>query len=348
MRALTVQPGMAQSARIEEVPEPPESDGALLLRTLALGVCGTDVEIVSGGYGWAPPGQERLILGHESLALVESAPAKSGFSPGDLVVGIVRRPDPVPCPNCRIGEWDMCRNGRYTERGIKERNGFAAERFRLEPDFAIPVDKRLGELGVLLEPASVLAKAWEHIERIGRRALWEPRRILVTGAGPVGLIAALFAKQRGYEVHVLDHATSGPKPMLVHDLGATYHRRPLEDLGFAPDVVVECTGSPDIVAGLIGRTAPGSIVCLAGVSSGDHPIPIDIAQFNRRLVLGNDAVFGSVNANRRHYEAAAKGLAEADPAWLKRLITRRVPLSAFADALHRRPDDVKAVIDFTL
>src|ERR671939_1301182 len=100
MRALTVLPGQFNSARIDEVPDPPAQDGAVLVRTLAIGVCGTDDEIVSGAYGFAPPGRDRLILGHESLGRVEEAPPESGFRAGDLVVGIVRRPDPVPCPAC--------------------------------------------------------------------------------------------------------------------------------------------------------------------------------------------------------------------------------------------------------
>src|SRR4051812_26349967 len=118
MRALTVVPGQSGSARLDDVPEPPAGDGPVLVEVMAIGVCGTDHEIVGGRYGWAPPGRDRLILGHESLGRVAEAPGNSGLEPGDLVVGIVRRPDPVPCPNCAVDEWDMCRNGRYTERGI--------------------------------------------------------------------------------------------------------------------------------------------------------------------------------------------------------------------------------------
>src|SRR5690606_11408018 len=153
---------------------------------------------------------------------VIEAPDDCGLQPGDLVVGIVRHPDPVPCPNCAVGEWDMCRNGRYTEHGIKQLDGFGAERYRLDPAFAVKLDPGLDRVGVLLEPASVLAKAWEHIEAIGRRARWEPRRALVTGAGPIGLLAALMGVQRGLEVHVVDIVTEGPKPGLVRELGATY------------------------------------------------------------------------------------------------------------------------------
>lgn len=346
MRALTVQPGLSNSISLDDVPPPPPGEGALLVRALALGICGTDREIVAGAYGWPPSDAQRLILGHESLGRIEEAPSDSGFAPGDLVVGIVRRPDPVPCPSCAAGEWDMCRNGRYTERGIKQRNGYGSELFRLEPDFAVKLDPALGMLGVLLEPTSVVAKAWEQVERIGGRgAAWSPRVVLVTGAGPVGLLAALLAVQRGYELHVLDRTIDGPKPQLARDLGATYHTGDLGDL--APDVVIECTGAGAVVLDAMNRTAPGGIVCLAGVSSGNHTIDFNVAGLNRTMVLQNDVVFGSVNANRRHYRAAAVALARADKEWLARLITRRVALSQWREAFETRAGDVKTILDFT-
>ena len=191
MKALTVVPLQAGSATLSDMPEPPESDGPVLVETLAVGVCGTDIEIVSGDYGWAPPGEERLVLGHESLGRVLEAPAGSPVAEGDLVVGIVRRPDPVPCPSCSVLEWDFCRNGQYTERGIKELHGYCSERYRITPDFAVKVDPALGLLGVLLEPTSVVAKAWEQVDRVGGRPHWAPKTVLVTGAGPIGLLAAL-------------------------------------------------------------------------------------------------------------------------------------------------------------
>jgi threonine dehydrogenase-like Zn-dependent dehydrogenase len=345
MRALTVIPGWAGSVGLTDVPEPPESDGPVLVQTLAVGVCGTDLEIVSGHYGWPPPGRERLVLGHESLGKVLDAPAGSGLAKGDLVVGIVRRPDPVPCPNCTVGEWDTCRNGQYTERGIKERDGYCSERYRIHPQYAVKVAPHLGHLGVLLEPASVLAKAWEHTERIGQRARWVPRKVLVTGAGPIGLLAALMGVQRGLEVHVLDRVTEGPKPGLVRDLGAHYHTGSAAAVAQGADVVIECTGVGELVFDIIKSSTPGSIVCLTGISSGGRPIPVDVSALNKSMVLENDVIFGSVNANRRHYEAGAAALAKADRGWLGRVVNRRVPLEQWADALKRRPDDVKPVIE---
>src|SRR5215470_11273918 len=216
MQAIALTPRIADSARLLDCAEPALSDGSILVQTLALGVCGTDRDIIAGHYGTAPTGDEHLILGHESLGVVIDAPKASGFANGDHVVGVVRRPDPVPCPACAAGEWDMCRNGRYTERGIKGRHGYGSERFRLEPEFAIKVDPALGLLAVLLEPASIVAKAWDHADRIGHRSRsWQPRTAFITGAGPIGLLAALMAAQRGLEVHVFDRNSHGPKAALV-------------------------------------------------------------------------------------------------------------------------------------
>ncbi|HEY2530181.1 MAG TPA: glucose 1-dehydrogenase [Xanthobacteraceae bacterium] len=349
MRALTVAPSIANSARVDDIPEPPAADGAVLVRTLALGVCGTDREIVSGVYGWAPPGEKRLIIGHESLGLVVQAPAGCGVVAGDLVVGIVRRPDPVPCPACAVGEWDMCRNGRYTERGIKERNGYGADFFRIEPDYLVKLDPSLGIAGVLVEPTSVVAKAWDHTERIGRRSrAWQPQTLLVTGAGPIGLLAALIGAQRGLEVHVLDHQESLRKKILVRELGGTFHTETVTELnGFKPDIVMECTGAPAVVRDVLGRTASAGIVCLVGVSAPGHDLDVDIGLVNRKMVLDNDTVFGSVNANRQHYEDAVDALERADKDWLGGLITRRVPVEQWTQALEQQPDDIKAIIDFS-
>jgi len=349
MRGLTVAPGTANSARVDDVPEPPRSDGAVLVRALALGVCGTDREIVSGCYGWAPPGQQRLVIGHESLGEVREAPADCGFGVGDLVVGIVRRPDPVPCPYCAVGEWDMCRNGRYTERGIKERDGYGSDFFRVEPDFLVKLDPSLGINGVLVEPTSVVAKAWDHTERIGRRArAWQPQTLLVTGAGPIGLLAALIGAQHGLEIHVLDHHDSLAKRQIVCDIGGTFHLGELAELdSLKPDILMECTGAPSVVRDALGGTASSGIVCLIGVSAPGHALDVDVGGVNRTMVLDNDAVFGSVNANRKHYEDAVATLQRADKSWLSRLITRRVPVEQWTQSLAQQPDDIKVVVDFS-
>jgi threonine dehydrogenase-like Zn-dependent dehydrogenase len=343
MRAVSIEPRRAGSLRLEEVEDLADDASSVVVRTLAIGVCATDRELIEGEYGEAPAGRRRLVIGHESLGRVIGAPPASGLQTGDLVAGIVRRPDPVPCTNCALGEWDMCRNGRYTERGIKQVDGFGAERWKADPAFVVKVSPRLGLAGVLLEPASVLAKAWEHIERIGLRSRWAPERVLVTGAGPVGLMGALMGLQRGLEVHVLDRNEDGPKPGLVRDLGAHYH---LRFPAFEPDIVIEATGSPALIAQAVAGSAPGSIVCLTGLGGAANAARFDVATLNQSMVLENRVVFGTVNANRRHYEEAAAALAQADRGWLERIITRRVPLASWRDAYEKRPHDVKTVLAF--
>ncbi|STZ80930.1 theronine dehydrogenase-like Zn-dependent dehydrogenase [Mycolicibacterium aichiense] len=346
MRALTVQPGRAHTLAVEDVAEPSAGPGELRVAGLAIGVCGTDKEIAAGEYGWAPPGRDRLILGHESLGRVLTAPPDSEFGEGDLVVGVVRRPDPVPCGACAHGEFDMCRNGRYTERGIKEIDGYGSEIWCVETDYAIKLDDGLGDAGVLIEPTTVVAKAWEQVYRIGQRAWFEPRTALVTGAGPVGLLAALLGVQHGLEVHVLDRVTDGPKPEIVDALNATYHHTSVEKAvgKIQPDIVIEATGVGALVFDAMTVTGSYGIVALTGVSPKGRALTVDAGGLNREIVLENDAVVGSVNANLRHYRQAAAALTKADPKWLASLITRRVPLHDAANAFTPESDDVKVVV----
>lgn len=341
---MTTIPGKPGTAELVELAEPAAEEGNVLVEGLLLGICGTDIEIIEEGYGAAPPGEQRLVLGHESLGRVLEAPPVSGLAPGDLIAGIVRHMDPVPCPACARGEWDFCRNGQYTERGIKERHGFGAQLWRTERSYAIRLPEELGELGVLTEPASVVAKAWEQVEAIQRRAWAEPQNVLITGAGPIGLLAALLGVQRGLDVTVLDRVESGPKPELVRALGARY----ITDLGLLDgevDVVIECTGVGALVFRAAKLLAPSGVLCLTGISSGSHEIPVPGDALNKELVLENSAIVGTVNAGRRNYIDGVEALRKADRSWLSGLVTRKVPLSDWTSALSKRPDDVKVVVD---
>jgi threonine dehydrogenase-like Zn-dependent dehydrogenase len=347
MRALTVIPEQPASAAVADVPEPAAEHGDVLVDALALGVCGTDREIIAGDYGEAPAGRERLVLGHESLGVVAEAPDDSDFAPGDLVVGIVRRPDPVPCDACARGEFDMCRNGRYTERGIKGLDGYGSERWRIEREYCVKLDPDLRSVGMLMEPASVVAKAVEQIERVAALTHFDVKRMLVTGAGPIGMLAAMVGVLRGMEVHVLDVVEDGPKPKLVADLGATYHVGDIADVvrEMGADAILEATGVGQLVFDAMDNLSPGAIVCLTGLSPAGRSLTVDAGAINREIVLQNNVVFGSVNANRHHYELAADALAAADRTWLERLITRRVPLERYEEALEKNDDDVKVVLE---
>lgn len=345
MKAVTVVPHQAGSVLYGDHPGPDPSLGNVLVEAVAVGICGTDVEIVEGKYGWSPPGQERLVLGHESLGRVLD-PGSSGLERGDLVVGIVRHPDPVPCPNCAVGEWDMCRNGRYREHGIKELDGFMSEQWRCDVSMLTKVDPSLGLLGVLLEPTTVVAKAWEQVNAMRTRAFWEPRTVLVTGAGPIGLLAAMIGVQQGLDVHVLDRVTDGRKPELVRQLGATYHSGAVADVGLDPDVVVECTGVGQLILDCMQKVGAGGVLALTGVGSGGRTHGLPVADIATEMVLQNNVMIGSVNANRRHYYRGAQYLAAADRDWLTELVSRKETPDNIAKALNRSPDDIKVVVQF--
>jgi len=117
-------------------------------------------------------------------------------------------------------------------------------------------------------------------------------------------------------------------------------------VGFPPDVIVECTGVGQVIADSIQAIAPGGVVCLTGVGSGGRAVGLTTADVASNVVLRNNVVVGSVNANNRHWYKAGQVLARADRAWLACLVTRRAPFEEFMSALQRRPEDIKVVIQF--
>jgi threonine dehydrogenase-like Zn-dependent dehydrogenase len=200
---------------------------------------------------------------------------------------------------------------------------------------------------VLLEPTTVVAKAWEHVLAVGWRAFWEPKTVLVTGAGPIGLLGALLGKQLGLEVHVLARTETGPKPELVRALGATYHSCSVANVGFEPDVILECTGVGQVIAESMLKVGASGVVCLTGVGHGGAVPKVATADVASGAVLKNNLVFGSVNANKRHWYMAAEALARADRSWLGRLITKRERPENFTQALARNSEDIKVILQFS-
>ena len=358
MKAVIVSPGKAGTGRLDDIPEPKPAEDQALVEVFEVGVCGTDIEILHGLYGSAPPGDDYLVLGHENFGRVVSAPSGSHVAAGDHVVCIVRRPDPEPCPQCAAGEFDMCSNGRFTERGIGGLHGFMSERYVEHPNWLVKIDPSLVEVGVLLEPLTVVEKGVDHAERIQQRMPWTPREAIVTGAGPIGLMATLLLRSKGYDVYtydVVDHDSL--RAQIAKGSGAEYvmaGEESLLDLAHRVtgiDLIVEATAHPAVVFEAIDAVGPNGVVCLTGVSATARHLEVPADKLNLEMVLENKVVFGTVNAGRRHYAAAAADLRRFEDLWpglTGQIVTRRVPVDSYEEALTPRPGvDVKTTISFT-
>jgi threonine dehydrogenase-like Zn-dependent dehydrogenase len=356
MHGVAVVPGAHRSVHLRaDVPEPRTAEGEVLVRVLETGVCGTDLEINEGVFGEAPPGSPYLVIGHENLGIVENAPPGSPVAPGDLVVPSNRRECRGPCAPCAAARSDLCLTGEYRERGIKGLHGFMSERYAESPRYLVKVPAHLRGCAVLLEPLSVVEKGLEQAFRVQERLPWTPRSTLVLGAGPIGILAAATLRMRGFEVTVAALEPEGSfRDAVLREAGIRYVStasippEALADHLEPADLVFEATGAPRIVLPAMRLLAPNGVCILASVTSGPG-IEADVAGWNREMMLGNRAAFGTVNSARRHFEAAVRHLAIAEqrrPGWMSRLVTRRVPPSEAAQALERTPDDVKTVVTF--
>ena len=355
MKAVVVTPLQAGSGRVTEVPDPEMEAGEVLVRVRQVGICGTDHEILNGQYGTAPEGDDYLIIGHESLGQVEEVGANvKDFSPGDWVVAMVRRPDPVPCRNCAANEWDMCLNGLFLERGINGRHGYLAELYAEQPRFLVKVPERVASFAVLLEPMTVVEKAVDQIWKIQSRLFWEPERAIVLGAGTIGLLAGALLRLRGIDVYFYNRAEKGAKSDIAEAIGATYIPASQSKLSDLPDqignvdIVIEATGYSPLAFEAMDVIGKNGIVCLTGVSGGDRPRTIDADHINLKMVLSNNVVFGTVNANPRHFQMGARHLVMIDalmPGLLSRMITDRIPLDdGLLQALASPSDGIKRVV----
>lgn len=357
MRAVVVTPKEKESARVVERSEPVAREEECLLRPLMVGIDGTDREIDAGEYGTAPGSDDGLIPGHESLAVVERAAAKGkGPARGDLVVATVRRSCPQRCPNCAAGEYDFCSTGDYLERGIKGAHGYLAELYTERPEHLIVVPPELGDAAVLLEPFSILERAYRQIREIQRRLIWLPRRVIITGAGNMGVIAALLARLRGLDTLVFSRGEQqGAAGRILARIGAEYvnsEQRSLaetaEEFG-APDIVIEGTGYSPFAWEGVEVLAINGIACLLSVTGGDRSVKIRSDELNTRMVLGNRLVFGSVNAHRRDFESGAETIQAILTRWegvLDWFITHRRSLDEIREALAEDdPDELKTVIE---
>jgi glucose 1-dehydrogenase len=339
VQALVTRPGAAGATAVAAMPEPRPGPEQVLVRPVEVGVCGTDREISEGWFGIAPPGEERLILGHELLGRVEHD--GHGFARGDLVTATVRR-SCGHCGACGAGAPDACQTGDYSEHGITRLHGFAAELAVVPAEHLVAVPEALGHLGVLAEPASICARALRHVTAVGGRQPWSPGRALVLGAGAIGMLCTYFLRLDGLEVwNAALEPVGSEKARLVGEAGARY----VASDGSAPaelarevggfDVVIVAAGSAQLSLDALGLLARNGVACLLGIDGHDRDVRLSGPVIGVDAILGNRALLGSVNANVVDWHAAVERLADAQARWpdaLDRFVGLRTSLDDYAAA----------------
>src|SRR3712207_3296228 len=363
MKAVAVFPGKPDSMHLADLPEPSVEDvpdgRGVLVEVLRVGVDGTDAEINAGEYGAAPEGYDFLVTGHESFGRVlEVGPNVRDLRPDDHVTATVRRPGDSIYD--RIGAYDMTTDETYYERGINLLHGFLTERYVDDPEYMVKVPAALKEIGVLMEPVSIIEKGVEQAYETQRRlGIWRPIRAAVVGAGSLGLLATLVLRLRGLEVTTLDR--KDPPTLnseLVEALDARYqstNELPLPQAAeqYGPfDLVFEATGASSVAFEGMEALGKNGVLVLTGISGGDQEIEVPGDRILTGFVLGNKVAVGTVNANRGHFERGVQDVALAEaryPGWLERLLTHPVQgLDGYAEMMHllnEEEDTIKVFVE---
>lgn len=338
MKAIAVKPGIEDSVHLVDMPKPSVNDIAdgrgVLVKVLRVGVDGTDKEINNAEYGAAPAGDDFLVIGHEGFGVVEAVGSNvHELKPGDFVVATVRRPGTSIYDV--IGTNDMTTDDTYYERGINLRHGYLSEYYVDDAEFIVKVPRGLKDVGVLLEPMTVVQKGIVQAFEIQRRLkVWKPKRAAVLGAGTIGLLATLVLKLRGIDVVTFGRM---PRPYLnsdlVEELGASYvSTADISVPDYAEqngpfDLIFEATGFSPIVFDAMQALAKNGVLVLSSVTGGDRMVEVPADKLNLEFVLGNKVMVGTVNANREYFESGAKDMAAAVLEygnWLSRLLTHPV------------------------
>ncbi len=355
MKAVAVIPGKKDSAHLREVPIPRINDSELLIRSINCGICNTDREINDGLYGTAPQGSNYLIMGHESFGIVEEVGRHvSGIQKGQYVVRSVRR-SCGDCPNCLAGANDMCTTGRFIESGIKELHGCMAEYFKDTHAYLIHIPQELADVAVLLEPLSVVEKAYRQAKQIQQRMVWKPKNALIIGAGSIGILQAMLLREQDLDVYVAARSKPGNlKSRLIQKIGAEYVSTLVTSLDELVsktgrfDYILEASGDSSMVFQAMDKVANNGVLCITSITGGNKQYALPCDKLNLEYVLGNKILFGSVNANKRDYQNGVKSLIRFMERWpdvLPSMFTRRLPLAEYDKALKASSDDIKTVIE---
>ncbi len=351
MKAITIAKDSKDGARLQEVDKPQYNDNEVLVKVKEAGVCRTDLEINEGFYGELPPGSDYLIMGHESIGIVEEAGKNvQDLKVGDYVTRTVRRPClENTCENCP-SELDFCSTGKYTETGIKGLHGIMTEYYADQPKYLVKVPKEFANVGVLMEPLSFAEKAVTQSYLVQKKRMrWWPQKALVFGAGPIGLLETMILRSRGLDVDVVARSRTGFKSYLAENIGAKYISiQDIETLG-KYDLVIESSGSPQCIELALNCTKPNGVVCLTSVTSGSGMTVIPLEKINLDMVLGNRTIIGAVNASINDYKMGLDDIVRFERNWpgvLGHLITQRLKPNQYKAAFEHRKEDIKTVIEF--
>ena len=359
MLAVSCRTGSTQPQLID-VPAPgAPAAGEVLCRTLELGICGTDREILHSANPWTPPGDDFLILGHECIARIEEVGSGiSEYIAGDLVVPAVRRARPG-----QTRRLDYLPLGAFTERGIWSEHGFSQSLWLDRPEHLYRVPAGIEKLAVFAEPLAVAEKGANEAHTLQRARLgddvWTRQlpRMLVTGMGPIGFAAVIAAIARGWPVTMYGRdEPESFRAQLACNFGATYV--PAEQMTWEPDdneadgfdLVLECTGSDEIMLAAAQSLRSCGIMVWLGSTRLPGPRSHNVEKLMRDGLIRNQIHIGSVNAAPRDFHDALAHLSQLKSTHAKALsslITAKVRLE---DSLwhyqHRQPQGIKTVIEY--
>ena len=370
MRAVGVSQAKREVQIVQHQTPQLSSDFDVKIRSLEVGICGTDKEICHFVYGAPPAGFDYLVIGHESLGEVMEVGSKvRNLKKGDLVVPSVRRPCPhESCQSCREGRQDFCFTGDFTERGIKATHGFMTEYYVDEERFLNPLPHSLREVGVLVEPLTVAEKGLQQVWQVQKRLPWVHKdapvnargtglRAVVLGAGPIGILGAMTLVRHGFDTYVYSRSKKpNPKADLVESFGAKY----ISSETVTADELAAQVGNIDLVYEAVGLSkvsydvmrvlGMNGVYVFTGIPAPRAPIPVEADNIMRNMVLKNQAVVGTVNADKKAFEDAITDLGvfmERWPEALKAMITGRYTLDSYKELLLGDKSGIKNVISLT-
>jgi L-iditol 2-dehydrogenase len=320
---------------LEERPVPEPGPGQVAVRVTSVGVCGSDTHYYDHGRIGRFVVEEPLVLGHEAAGEVAAlGPGVTSPAVGQRVSIEPGVPD-LTCAQCLAGRYNLCANMRFF--ATPPIDGAFAEHVVVHAAFAHPVpDTVSDDAAALLEPLSVGIWAC----RKGR--VTAGSRVLVTGAGPIGLVSVQAALAFGAtEVVVSD--VNPARLDLARELGATAvvdaRTSSVTDLDPPPEVLLECSGHPAATAQAIRSLAPGGRAVLVGMGGDDLALPLSVVQERELELTGTFRYAGTW--------PTAISLVAAGRIDLDRLVTGSYALGEAEDALtaaRRDPQSVKVVV----